>query len=252
MTKNSRRPWRAKDIIMRYAYLTKKDRSSSLKIFTLGALILMTVLLQLIPFYELSPIFSVKGSISDGAYPIEWCTHLDGGDSLTYRITNVEGNSPFEVDSLVIAIIESLPEKVDNGYYGNLACEILYNNEKISPFSIPPFLVPKYVFRACCNAYKPLVYQLQDWGWKNFSLVYEDDEVFKLNHTTDDLESEILYNYDGIALSFNATVNSTTGFSGELLSQISNPTSESNQSSWGSITSLVLISLVIFRRKRRQ
>ena len=188
----------------------------------------------------------------NGAYPVEWSPHLRKGDNLSYQITsvNVDEFLSFEVSSVIIAIIGKLPDAVDNGYYGNMDCTILYANEE-PPFSlIPPLIVPKYVFRACCNAYKPLVYQLQDWGWKNFTLVSETNDTFVLTHSNGAYSSEIIFNYEGIALSFKLIINSNDNYTGELMTQLTPSTSiQSTDLSWGLTGSIICIFLIILKRK---
>ncbi|NHJ00735.1 MAG: hypothetical protein EAX86_01280 [Candidatus Heimdallarchaeota archaeon] len=163
---------------------------------------------------------------ADGAYPVLWCKYINEGDNLTYQIDSIKSDEEiaFAKGDYITGSIGDLPEKVDSGFHANLVSDFRHKGTNISSEVVPPIIVPHKIFRACCNTYKPLTYQLKDWGWKNFYLLTEKANEFILSYAAPSLDATIIYNLEGVALSFNATL-ANFNYSAQLITPLQITTS---------------------------
>lgn len=218
---------------------------------------LLITFLILINFGIFVPKFTIEqtnGQSSTALYSVIWSNEIHNGDNISYRITSTSPNSSviFEKNESIIGVIGKLSEQVESGYHANLVSHFYYQNEEIPKNIIPPILIPKKVFRVCCNAYKPLTYQLNDWGWENFTHFQENDDTYELAFSSETLNARMLYNLDGVALSFNVTLeefNYSAIFTSISPKNTDTSSILSQTTSW-SIPNIVVLLLLIYSRRR--
>ena len=109
-----------------------------------------------------SPNGFISVCASGGAYIVNWSSTIKHGAKLAYNLTKTIDTVPewVKVNTTIQVLIDKPPSEVNFGFTGQNYCHATIDNTSIDKTQFPPIILPKYVFRVCCNAFKKISTQI--------------------------------------------------------------------------------------------